>query len=110
MLTLLERHSLQTKRNSNNLAKLRIGEIVIIKDDKSRLIFKSSDGEVCGAELIVFQPKTKKTCVRNRTIPHLIPSEVSDNFEEEKENELAKEDVRHPRRVAVQNADLMKHL
>ena len=85
-------------------------KLSLLKTIKSRLIFKSSDGEVCGAELIVFQPKTKKTCVRNRTIPHLIPLEVSDNFEEEKENELAKEDVRHPRRVAVQNADLMKHL
>ena len=38
MLALLEQHSLQTKRNSNNQAKLRIGEIVIIKDDKSRLL------------------------------------------------------------------------
>ena len=35
---LLERHSLQAKRNSNNLAKLRIWEIVIIKDNKSRLL------------------------------------------------------------------------
>ena len=60
MLTLLERHSLQTKRNSNNLAKLRIGEIAIIKDDKSTLIFKSSDGEVCGAELIVFSQRQRK--------------------------------------------------
>ena len=30
MLPLLERYSLQTKRNSNNKAKMRIGEIVII--------------------------------------------------------------------------------
>ena len=31
MLPSLERHSLQTKRNSNNSTKLRIGKIVIIK-------------------------------------------------------------------------------
>ena len=34
MLALLERHLLKTKRNSNNKAKVRIGEIVIIKDHK----------------------------------------------------------------------------
>ena len=33
MLALLERHLLKT-RNSNNKAKVRIGEIVIIKDHK----------------------------------------------------------------------------
>ena len=33
MLALLE-HLLKTKRNSNNKAKVRIGEIVIIKDHK----------------------------------------------------------------------------
>ena len=37
MLALLERHSLQTKRNSNNQTKLRIGKIVIVADDKPRL-------------------------------------------------------------------------
>ena len=36
MLAFLEQHSLQTKRNSNNEAKLQIREIVIIKDDKPR--------------------------------------------------------------------------
>ena len=40
MLALLERHSLQTKKNSNNQAKLRIGEIVIIKGDKPRLLWR----------------------------------------------------------------------
>ena len=38
MLAMLEQHSLQTKRNSNNQIKLRIGEVVIIKDDKPRLL------------------------------------------------------------------------
>ena len=38
-LALLERHSLQTKRNSNNQAKLQIEEIVIINDDKPAIIF-----------------------------------------------------------------------
>ena len=39
MLALLERHALQTStRNSNNQVKLRIVEIVIIKDDKPRLL------------------------------------------------------------------------
>ena len=81
MLALLERHSLQTKRNSNNQAKLRIGEIVIIKDDKPRLLWRkgkinrfleSRDGKVRGAELVIFQPKTKKTCMINRPIQHLV--------------------------------------
>ena len=36
MLAMLEQHSLQTKRNSNNQTKLRIGEVVVI--DKPRLL------------------------------------------------------------------------
>ena len=81
MLALLERHSLQTKKNSNNQAKLRIGEIVIIKGDKPRLLWRkgkinrfleSRDGKVRGAELVIFQPKTKKTCMINRPIQHLV--------------------------------------
>ena len=68
MLALLKRHSLQMKRNSKNQAKkLRIGEIVIIKDDKSELwrkgkinrFLESRDGEVRVADLVVFHPKTK---------------------------------------------------
>ena len=39
MLALLERHALQpSTRNSNNQVKVRIGEIVIIKDDKPRML------------------------------------------------------------------------
>ena len=38
MSPLLEQYSFQTKRNSNNQAKMRIGEIVIIKDDKPRIL------------------------------------------------------------------------
>ena len=38
-LALLERHSLQTKRNSNNQTKLQIQEVVIINDDKPAIIF-----------------------------------------------------------------------
>ena len=34
-----------------------------------------------GAEFVVFQPKTKKTCMINRPIQHLVLLEVSDNFE-----------------------------
>ena len=43
MLAFLERHSLQTKRNSNNQAKLRIGEIAIIKDDKPRPLWRKGN-------------------------------------------------------------------
>ena len=121
MSALLERHSLQTKRNSNNQAKLRIGEIDIIKDDKPRLLWRkgkinrfleSRDGEVRGAELVVFQPKVKKTCMIKRPIQYLVPLEVSDNFEEENDfqikNGSAKEDDRQLRRTAAQNADFAK--
>ena len=117
MLALLEGHSLQTKRNSNNQAKLRIREIVIVKDDKPGLLWckgkinrflVSRDGKVRGAELVVFQSKTKKTCMISRPIQHLVPSEVSDNFEEENDfkmkNVSAKEDDRRPRRITAQNA------
>ena len=95
MLALLKRHLLQMKRNSKNQAKkLWIGEIVIIKDDKSELwrkgkinrFLESRDGEVRVADLIVFHPKTKN-CMINRAIQHLISLEVSDNFEEENDFE-----------------------
>ena len=95
ILALLERHSLGTKKNSSNQAKLPIGigEIVIIKDDKPRLLWRKGkinkflenrDGKIRGAELVVFQPKTKKTCIINRSMQHLILLEVSEYFEEEK--------------------------
>ena len=98
---------------------MRTGETVVIKDDQSTLLWgkekltkflESRDGKVRGAELVVFQPKTKKTCMINRRIQHLIPLEVSDNFREENDfkNESAKEDGRRPRRVAAQN--LIRHL
>ena len=102
---------------------MRIGEIVIIKNDKPRLLrckgkinifLESRDGKVFGAELVVFQPKTKKTCMINRPIQHLVPLEVSDNIEEENDfqskNGSAQEDGRRPRRIAAQNADLIRNL
>ena len=104
--------------NSNNQAKLRIGEIALIKDDKPRLLWhkgkinrflESRDGKVRGTELVVFQPKA---FMINRPIQQLIPSEVSDSFEEEidleSENESAKEDDRCLR-IAAQNADLIRN-
>ena len=124
MLALLERHVLQTStRNSKNHVKLRIMEIVIIKDDKPRLLWRkgkinrfleSRNGKVRRAELVVFHPKAKKTCTINRPIQHLVPLEVSDNFEEENDfqikNGSAKEDARRPRRIAAQNAELIRNL
>ena len=99
MLALLERHSLQTRKNSNNQAKLRIGEIVIIKNDTPRLLWRkgkinrsleSRDRKVRGTGLLAFQPKTKKTCMINRPTRHLIPLEISDNSEEENDFESEK--------------------
>ena len=124
MLALLVRHALQTStRNSNNQVKLRIGKIIIIKDDKPRQLWRkgktkgfleSRDGKVRGAELVVFQPKTKKTCMINRPIQHLVPLEVSDNIEEENDfqskNGSSQEDGRRPRRIAAQNAELIRNL
>ena len=46
-------------------------------------LLENRDGKVRGAELVVFQPKTKKTCIINRSMQHLILLEVSDNFKEE---------------------------
>ena len=102
---------------------MRIGGIVITKDDKPRLLWRKGKinrflenrgGEVRGAELVVFQPKTKKTCIINRPIQHLVPLEVSDNFEEENDfqikNGSAKKDDRRPRRIAKQNANLIRNL
>ena len=76
---------------------MRIEEIVIIKGTKSRLLWRkgitkrfleSRDGKVRGTELVVFQPKTKKTFIINRPIQHLVPLEVLDNFEEENDFEI----------------------
>ena len=50
----------------------------------------------------------------NRPIQHLVPLEVSDNFEEENDfqmkNGSPKEDDRRPRRIASENADLIRNL
>ena len=50
----------------------------------------------------------------NRSIQHLVPLEVSDNFEEENnfqiKNESAKEDDKRLSRIAAQNADLIRNL
>ena len=50
----------------------------------------------------------------NRPIQHLVPLEVSDNFEEENDfqikNGSAKEDDRRPRRIVAQNAELIINL
>ena len=50
----------------------------------------------------------------NRLIQHLVPLEVSDNFEKENnfqiKNGSAKEDDRRQRRIAAQNADLIRNL
>ena len=58
-----------------------------------------------GAELVIFQPKANKSCMINRQIQDLITLEVSKNFRQENdfesENEAAKDDGRHPRRIAV---------
>ena len=50
----------------------------------------------------------------NRPIQHLVPVDVSDNFEEEDDfqikNGSAKEDDRRLRRMAAQNAELIRNL
>ena len=50
----------------------------------------------------------------NRPMQHLIPLEVSENFAEENnfesENISANEGDRCPRRIAAQNADLIRNL
>ena len=50
----------------------------------------------------------------NKPIQHLVPLEVSDNFEEENDfqikNGSAKKDDRRPRRIAKQNANLIRNL
>ena len=50
----------------------------------------------------------------NRPIQHLVPLEVSDNIEEENDfqskNGSAQEDGRRRRRIAAQNADLIRNL
>ena len=44
----------------------------------------------------------------NRPIQHLVPLEVSDNFQIK--NGSAKEDDGRPRRIVAQNADLIRNL
>ena len=50
----------------------------------------------------------------NRPIQNLLPLEVTDYFEEENDfqikNESAKEGDRRPKRIAAQNADLIRNL
>ena len=58
--------------------------------------------------------KSKENFLIKKPIQPSIPLEVSDNYEEESdfenENELVKEDSRHPTRVAAKNANLFRYL
>ena len=92
MLSLLQWLSLETKRKWNEQVKWLNRGTANFKDPKSKLLWRegkvsiileSLDGNFRGEESVAFQPKERKTFAKNKTIQHLIPLEVLNNYEEE---------------------------
>ena len=122
LLTLLERHSNQKKKESNGRnVNLKIGDVLLIKDEnKSRLLWRkgkvtkfldSRDNKIRGVELLVYQEKTRRTCTINRPIQQLVPLEdanINRTTLDEEHDEPPGE--MRLRRQAAQNADIIRKL
>ena len=66
------------------------------------------------AQISFYFSQRQKNLYDKQTNTTLLPSEVSDNIEEENDFQIKsgspKEDDRCPRRIAAQNADLIRNL
>ena len=122
LLTFLERHSYQKRKDSNSgNVNLKIGNVVLIKDEnESRLLWgkgkvtkflRSCDNNIHVIKLLVCQEKSRRVCTINRPIQHLVPLEVAKVNRimlDEEHDEPASE--ARPRRQAAKNADIITRL
>ena len=112
LLNLRENHDLKTKRESQ--PKIRVGDIVVVKNDASKRLFwklavvdhllTSADGNVRAANVRVSEPNGNTKLLR-RSVKHLFPIEVRQEQCQETPNDpLAEQQVdinRRPHREAA---------
>ena len=120
--------SLQERCYSNrieNECTLVIGDVVLIKEEnKSRMLWrkglvtkliKGKDNLIRGAELKVYQPSLSKCTHINRPLQLLVPFEATqertpDGKEITNRTDNYIEKLVKPRRLAAQNADILRRL
>ena len=101
LLNLRENHDLKTKRESQ--PKIRVGDIVVVKNDASKRLFwklavvdhllTSADGNVRAANVRVSEPNGNTKLLR-RSVKHLFPIEVrQEQCQETQNNPLAEQQV-----------------
>ena len=129
ILALRERHQYDRQSHHPHLQNVSIGDIVLVKDvnlprlrwKKGRItkLIKGNDGLVRGVSLDTVVSTTNKTQCINRPLQHIIPLELRDIQQPNKNIEIIDKDnsepaIRsnepRPRRVAVVNADILRRL
>ena len=128
ILALRERHQYECQSHPH-LQNVSIGDIVLVKDvnlprlrwKKGRItkLTKGNHGLVRGVSLDTVVSITNKTQYINRSLQHIIPLELNDTQQSNKNveiidndnSELAiRSDEPRPRRVAAVNADILRRL
>ena len=129
ILALRERHHYERQSHHLHLQNVSIGDIVPVKDvnmprlcwKKGRItkLIKGNDGFVRGVSLGTVVSTTKKTQCINRPLQHIIPLQLKDIQQSNKNIEIIdndnsepaiRSDEPRPRRVAAVNADILRRL
>ena len=112
-------------RRFENKCNLVVGDIVLIKEENKpsmlwrrglvTKLIKSKDNLIRGAVLKVYQPSFSKCTHINRPLQLLVPFEVTqertpDEKESTNRTDNSIEKLVRPRRVAAQNADILRRL
>ena len=129
ILALRERHQYDRQSHHPHLQNVSIGDIVLVKDvnlprlrwKKGRItkLIKGNDGLVRGVSLDTIVSTTNKTQCINRPLQHIIPLELKDIQQSNKNIEIIDNDnsepairgvEQRPIRVAAVNADILRRL
>ena len=129
ILALRERHQYDRQSHHPHLQNVSIGDIVLVKDvnlprlrwKKGRItkLIKGNDGLVRGVSLDTVVSTTNKTQCINRPLQHIIPLQLKDIQQSNKNIEIIdndnsepaiRSDEPRPRRVAAVNADILRRL
>ena len=129
ILALRERHQYDRQSHHPHLQNVSIGDIVLVKDvnlprlrrKKGRItkLIKGNDGLVRGVSLDTVVSTTNKTQCINRLLQHIIPLELKDIQQSNKNIEIIDNDnsepairgvEQRPIRVAAVNADILRRL
>ena len=129
ILALRERHQYDRQSHHPHLQNVSIGDIVLVKDvnlprlrwKKGRItkLIKGNDGLVRGVSLDTVVSTTNKTQTINRPLQYIIPLELKDIQQSNKNIEIIDNDnsepairgvEQRPIRVAAVNADILRRL